>query len=538
MMQLTKINRRAIIISSIQWLLSSIIQVDRLFFEYENVSRWFLATKFLFFIFLFVVWNLVLGTYEKIKCGDENYKRGLYIFKVYIIIMLGMLIILWPGTWAWDDLYTLCCISQYQGWHPWQHVLTGAYQSVLLQILPFPGGIILLQNIIISVCISFSIAKIENIFGIRKMQNIFWDTLVKILPFLLPPVLMYQFSGYRIGLYVYIEFTMLVMLIGALKDKKEWSYSYLILFSLLSIVVATWRSESFFYVPSICLLILCAKKEIIPNKKKAICVLTIIIGFIGISKFQNWAIGDSNYQVMSLLNPCVDVVRVADRIDDAELLEDINKVAKLELIYDNPTHSGAALYYENVVQAGYSDNDYRDFLLAIVKLTLKYPRVVLEERWNLFIAGTGITGMSSTNVGQAATMFDDNSGNKAAYLVLDKDWIANMPISKDIRKNVILFLGMIRDDGSEIIVPHRIIWNTVIPLIILIIEWIGLLIRRKWYLWGICTAILIKVPIVILTEPSLSIMYQLSFYFLGYVCLVYHILIFWSGRNKGKGKEN
>lgn len=93
---------------------------------------------------------------------------------------------------------------------------------MLLQILPFPGGIIFLQNTIISLCVAFSVVKIEKVFGIPAISNPVLDIVIKLLPFLLPPILMYQFSGYRMGIYVYLELVMLVILIGLNKTKSKW----------------------------------------------------------------------------------------------------------------------------------------------------------------------------------------------------------------------------------------------------------------------------------------------------------------------------
>lgn len=96
---------------------------------------------------------------------------------------------------------------------------------------------------------------------------------------------------------------------------------------------------------------------------------------------------------------------------------------------------------------------------------------------------------------------------------------------------------MKKKDGSNILVFQKVIWNACIPLITLLYVWFKLLIKRKWYLWGVCTAVLIRVPVVILTEPAPMIMYFLSFYFLGYVCLVYMLLTGWSNRDRGRERK-
>lgn len=199
-------------------------------------------------------------------------KRFFHIQSLFFVNDVFLLIV-WPGTWAWDDLNTLNKISTYEGWNPWQHILTGIYQDILLQILPFPGGIILLQNVIISVCVAFVVTKLESSFDIGRLRNPVIDSMVKLFPFFTPPLLLYQFSGYRMGMYVYLELVVLVMLICAWKEPVTWSWTQLLLFSALSVIIASWRTESFFYVPGIGLLVLFVKNTVLtpPQKRLAVC---------------------------------------------------------------------------------------------------------------------------------------------------------------------------------------------------------------------------------------------------------------------------
>lgn len=387
---------------------------------------------------------------------------------------------------------------------------------------------------------AFVVTKLEIIFNIERLKNNALDIIVKILPFLTPPVLMYQFSGYRMGLYVYIELVMLVMLICSLKDKKEWDLYYLLLFSILCVIVATWRTESFFYIPCICLLVLFIKKAIIPNRRKVLCIAILVIGFLGVNKFQNLALGDSNYKIISLLRPCVELVRTADYEEDAEELACIDKVTDLDVIRNNPTFSGEFLFWNTGCVRNrndnpyddYTDEDYSNFLKAFVKLSLKYPKVVISERWHLFLVGSGITGESFCNVPGAAALFDENNGNRAAEVTQTRGWIANSPFFKKTRTTFINVLGIRNNEGKKIEWLSRIIWNAIIPEIILLYAWFKMLIRKEWFWAGTCTAVLIRLPVVALTQPSGWIMYVLSFYFLGYVFLIYAILIHLSEQKK------
>jgi hypothetical protein len=151
----------------------------------------------------------------------------------------------------------------------------------------------------------------------------------------------------------------------------------------------------------------------------------------------------------------------------------------------------------------------------------------------MFIKGSGISGLTSTNIWNASTLFDKDNGNNAASTILSKGWIANSPIFKNLRKHFIYLLGMKKRDGSGNTKLQRLVWNVLIPITVLIYTWFKLLVKRKWYYLGVCTAILIRIPVVVLTEPSSWIMYVLSFYFLGYVCLVYGVMML-LGKRRGE----
>lgn len=541
-MNVIKENKKPIIVAIVQWFVTSCLQIDRLFFTYIYENKYFLTIKALYLVFLLIVWSFIFTAVKMIRTGNEIWKRGFFVFKVYFTCMMMLLLVLWPGTWAWDDIWTLNAISTYGQWHAWQHVLTGIYYDVLLQILPFPGGIIFLQNVIISVCVAFVVTKLEYSFRIKRVKNVVVDIVVKLVPFMAPPILMYQFSGYRMGIYVYLELVMLVIFITTWKDKQEWSLKLLLFVSVLCVIVAAWRTESFLYIPLFCLLSIFNKNVIVSNKRKVLSITICLIGFLGLNQLQNSELGDSNYKVISLLCPCAELVRAADSEADAKELAMIDKVADLEVIRDNPSLNGNALYWSTGCvrnlnddpEDDYTEDDYKEFLKGVVKLSLKYPDVVASERWNIFIKGSGITGESSNNVNNAAALFEPDNGNSAAETTFAKGWVAYSPVYKRIRHLAISTLGIRKNDGTVIEWLYRIVWNAIIPEVILLYAWIKMLIKKKWFLAGIGTVVLGKLVLVALTQPCSMIMYLLSFYLLGYVFLVYAILVHWTER---KNKE-
>lgn len=512
-------------VAGIQWYVTTIFQVDRFFFQYDAGLDTYLyrAVKIFYLFFLMAAWCFGFHTVRKYRENHQAYKRGVHVFTICLILLLILLLILWPGTWSWDDLGLIQEKLVYYQWDPWQHILTSIFQMILFQILPFPGGMVLIQNVMIAVCVAFCVVKLENSFDIYFLKYEWLDLLIKFIPFFLPPVLMYQFSGYRMGLYVYLELTMLCMLIAALKQKKEWSISYICFFCFLCAVVSSWRTESFLYIPVVCILIFWLKNAM--TRKKMIftsCFLLLI--FFGIRYVQNTALGNSNYEIMSTLRPLTELVRVSDAEKDQECLEIINKVIDLNMVYENPQMNGEGLYWNNVTRPDYTKEDYREYLKAFMKLSIKYPKTVIKERLNLFADCIGMHGQEKmvTNV-FTVHLFDDADPNTRAGVFQNMDWVANKPVFPELRKSFLYFLGQISSNDTEYMTFH-LVWNGFLPMAIFLIAWGLLMVRKKWGWFMLGLPIFLKIIIIILTQPAAFSMYLLSIYLIGYVIMVYGIL--------------
>lgn len=533
MVNTTRQFKKPTYIALIQWFVTNIFQIDRLFYEYDVETPILIVSKILYLIILILAWNFGFKVHKMIKSGNAEYIRGWNVFKFYLIIMMVFMLSLWPGTWSWDDFWTIESVRHYNNLYAWQHVLTSIYYDVLLQILPFPGGVILLQNLIISLCVSYIVVKLENIYGIASFKNKYVDILIKVLPFLLPPVLIYQFSGYRIGLYMYLELVMIIFIIDAIKGKEKWGYGKLFLFSFLLIIVSVWRTESIVYLPIACILICMVNNTVISWNRKILCIVIVVIGFWGINSWQKYELGDSNYEVISLARPCAEVVRASDREMDAELLNAIDKVVKIEIIDEFYDTNGESLYWNyNLVRDGYTKQEYSEFVKAFIKLCLRHPKVVIKERMQLFMSSIGMTEGTVTNIDRGAALYDAGGSNSANETLTQMKWIANQPVFKTLRKFVMYSLGCRTMDGSRIPVIYNIIWNAVIPIIALVAIWVELLIRKKWKLLLLATAVVTRIPIVALTQPANWFMYVLPFYLVGYVYIIYRILMCISWRKK------
>jgi len=522
--------RKPLALALIHWFLSTVFQVDRLYFSYSSTTKYMVIVKGLYLLFLIAAWCFGFHAYGRIRERDAAYVRGAQVFAVHGVVMMLLTLFLWPGTWIWDDLSTLFAIEGYTTFHPWQHIITSIYQCVLLQVLPFPGGIILLQQLIISVTTAFIVVQIERTFNIKRLRLALPDILLKLIPFLLPPVLMYQFSGYRIGLYIYLELAMLVMLLSASSSDAPWTWGRCLLFCFLAVVASTWRTESLVYIPFICLCLILRRKKLL-NVRCVTCLVLIVAGFLGMNRWQSAEQGNNDYLLISLLRPGAVLVRAADPETDADELEAIDKVMDVQIILDNPGMHGEALYWNTPVlrnsngdaEDDYTDAEYSEFMKAFIKLSLKHPGPVFDERWNIFVATSNIDGRATMNVCDSAFLFESWNTNQIAKNAFARGWYAFSPVFKEARVSLINLLKGCAPDSGPGPEANRIIWNSAVPILILTLGWICLAVRRKWYAFIVASAVVLKIPVVILTEPSRMFMYLLSFYFLGYVCLTFAI---------------
>ena len=488
-------------------------RLDRLFFSYDKVNVIQIMIKALYFVFLIMLWLFLFHVVRQIRKGNDDYRRGAIYFGIYFPATMAIMVFIWPGTWFWDDVITLQTISTYQ-LDAWHHVLTGVYQAILLQLLPFPAGMIILQNFIISICVARVLINLEKCFWICKSKNpIVW--ILKFLPFLLPPVLAYQYSGFRLGIYSYLELLFITEFVTVVRRKKIWSLKYGLFISIICILTAAWRTESVFYVPITGLVILLLDKALISTKKKIGFVLLILFGFSSLFLWQKQALKNDDYVLVSFANPCTELVRMSDPIADHEELKKIGVIFDLEIIHQNPSKTGEKMFWiEGFVKSGYSKQEYRDFLKAIATLSLKYPKVFWVERWNTFLRSVEISEKTNTNLYDA---FDEFLQNEMIKQAKTKNWISFTPIFEKERKALInIWRGK---NFKGVILPRymRIVWNAVIPILLLCYAWMKTLQKKKFLLFLILSALMIKLPVIFLMEPEGYFLYFLSFYLIGYV---------------------
>lgn len=547
MKSLVKNFKIPIIIACLQWGILLAINADSAFFIYirnaqGNVEassvllRW--VTQLLAFVLLCVIWSSVWFLTAKLRAGDRAYKRWFRFFGIYFGIQMLLMLILWPGTWAWDDIMTLEFSVRCYGIFAWQHVFTSIFQMVALHIFPFPAGIIIIQQLLIAVCVATSLFWMEQSLGLKRLKNGALDIAIKLFPFLMPPVLMYQFSGYRNGPLVYLELLLVVLLLKEIKERKQrcisiWYYVFLV--SLLA-VVAEWRSENIIYIAiGVCVFALRNYKK--TYYKISIVVLALAL-FMAAHQVQKYIMGeDDMYAIASTMRPAVELLRRADSQKDEQEIADMSEVVDKNYVDNHPGMHGELVFGEAGIRDKHiSHQAYQKYMKGLTNLVIKYPGVFLHERVSLFLAAMGIKGdrLQMTNVQHTVHLMDTSYANTHLDFMRNSGWLMVKPFAPELRKSLILALGQQTYDGKESPLFY-VFWNGLIPIGFLIVALFYGLRKKNRLLFGLVAVLLIKMFAVILAEPSSWIMYYLSQYMAGYVLLSYWMIMILSRTRIQKG---
>lgn len=513
------------------YLFTSRIHLDNLFFNYPNVYKDnMLIIKMLYFVFLCAIFYFIFYVKKEISEKNQLFKRGIKIFCIYFVIIFIILLLIWPGSWNWDDVWNLYSDYGYD-FNSWHHILTTIFHQIFLQILPFPAGIIIIQNIIISIIVSFVIVKLENVYSLY-LDNKFIDFAIKIMPFVMLPVLRYQLSGNRNGFYLFFELLFLVLILCSLKEKKEEKLSYLLCISCLCALVSNWRSEGFIYLIFGILFFVFNRYLGSKNKRYLIIAVLISVYFL-INHYQSYYIKlqhAKDYTLTATVSQAADLIRVMDKNKDGELLRSIDRVLNVQAPIDYPQKAGIDLYWEKkFVKLTYTDEDYNEYLKALIISSFKYPKTLLFNRLEIFKDSMLPPHYFSFDDSRdMINIFDSQKGIKDTDLFFrNSGFILNSPVSTNVRNNIIKFISC--TNNYKI---FSIVWNSFYPLSYILLFLVIMILKKQKAETTVISGLLIKQLIVVLFQPVAFFQYYLSIYIIGYIIFFYYLISLFSNSNK------
>lgn len=463
-------------------------------------SKKYLIIKFVVLILLILFWQ-----------GVANYKKNprlVKYFLLYFALMFAMLMLTWPGNWQWDEFGILNKVKELDMFY-WQHWLTSIFYMFALAIVPFPGGIVLMEIFLISLIVGFIIDKVADIAGTKAAITLF-------IPLCLPVVIVNNLYPMRNTFCAYLELLLFFEIIIKCRGENSLSWKSICEFVGLTVLVSTWRSESIICIIAIPVLIFMFFKQT-TKLKKVFYVLAVFVFSFFVLMVQKAGGSNKEYALTGILGPLVDVIESdyssGIREEDLEIIDRVVDVDKFKI-------SANYAFWEGL--RDYTDQDLEEFNKTAIRLIATNPVPLIKGRIKLFIESNGMVLNKFLLIRHGSSIIYDNNpiykeDNDVFSDFSDSNYL-NQPIHKEVRKALLRLLDCqsYHDIGVQTLMAP-LLHNALIPMCILAAV-IFIAIRRKQWLWVyICVIILGKTGLIILTAPIGFFMYYFMVYVVGYM---------------------
>ncbi len=517
--------------AAVLWCLLT-LATDRLFFRYDWHTPAFFVYKGLFVLLAFAVVHGAVTLVRNIRRKDPFTLRWLQWMTPYLILTLIVLVIVWPGCWGSDDLDVLQRARILET-SSWQHFLTSAAFILCLMFLPLPGGIVLIQTLLIAGVVGCFLAAAETLARERLAQPPArgWFALLYI-PFLLPPVLLHDMQPFRSTWSTWTELFTVFLLVWWYLRRQRITAGQMALLTGLGVLTASWRGESVYYVVALpVLMAFLVGRKLLHPAVAVINAAAILVLTLGCSKYNNVLMGqqDWTYQSVALCYQTAALVQDADPVEDAELLEKIDPVFDVQACRNFSNLHGPELR-KAVTRSFYdvTEAQWDDCKKAIISLAIKYPGSLLRERMGVFLNTVKQTTQSNQKLVFASTVLVYTTADEEMP-ERQKDFLYNSigtrPLDQQFRQNFIMALSY-QDQGLGVLVDAT--WWMLPPFALLLAAIVVLLVQRKWMLFFAVGALFARIPLVFLTAPDTYFMYYLTPYIAGYAvtaaAVVYAVL--------------
>ena len=501
------------------------LATDRLFFRYDWKTPYFFVYKALFVLLAFAVVHGAVTLVRKVRQKDAFALRWLQWMLPYLVLTLVVLVIVWPGCWGSDDLEVLQLARTLEP-SSWQHFLTSAAFILCLMFIPLPGGVVLIQTLLIAGVVGCFLAVAETLARERmpKPPARGWFAILYI-PFLLPPVILHDMQPFRSTWSTWTELLTVFLPI----TKKQ-----LAVFTRRGVLTAAWRSDNIYYLAALpVLLAFLVGKKLVRPVAAVVSAVGIVAGALACNAYTNYLMGDAwLYQRVALCYQAAALVQDANPVEDAEALAMIDPIFDVQACRDYSTLHGNQLRDAITrVSGDLTEEDCNNCKKGIVQLALKYPGSLLRERLGVF---WNTVEQHKTESNQkivfAATVLvytdppEAMRDNQKEFLY---DSVAAYPLNQTLREDFIMSLSYRTEFLGGVL---AVTWLMLPSFALLAAAILVLLVRRKWMLFFAAGALAARIPLVFLTAPDTYFMYYLTPYMAGYMLaaagLLYAVLLY------------
>lgn len=483
---------------------------ERLYFNHDLLNKTNVAYVILK-LFLFIIITLSVFAFafvmQKIREQNEYYIFAAKVFISYFILMFTILLFIWPGLWRDDEFHIISGCKNFH-MNSYQHYMTSCFYIMCLMVIPCAAGILIIQQIIYSLIVAYIAFNLNKYIFPQKIS------IICLLPFVFIPVLDSNLYPMRCSMYAFIEVLFVSIIFFQLKKSKKCNLIFDFLYIICAIILSVWRSEAFYYIicaPLIYDILL--RKCNTAKEKIMIPIIIVLLSFLGIQIQNNISqkqIGDNTF-IISTLGFIYEEQNNDNLYENVDIEKDIDQVINLDILKE---HGRGSIWSDlPLVRKGYTRTQYKEYQMAYVKLVLNNIRGFFKYSLNNYLLTNSI-GNTSIFLGNTEHIYDNESDGVIGEF---KSYYLNNPMFKTLRKNIIAYAELREYTGSVSAIVRFIRYNSIVPLIILILLTLGFMIKHKWSLFIVNIVVLIKFPLIFATAPSLLFMYYYSIYLIGYL---------------------
>lgn len=510
------------------------LATDQLFFCYDWKTPYFFVYKALFVLLAFAVVHGAVTLVRKVRQKDAFALRWLQWMLPYLVLTLVVLVIVWPGCWGSDDLEVLQLARTLEP-SSWQHFLTSAAFILCLMFIPLPGGVVLIQTLLIAGVVGCFLAVAETLARERmpKPPARGWFAILYI-PFLLPPVILHDMQPFRSTWSTWTELFTVFLLVWWYLRGQAITKKQLAVFTLLGVLTAAWRSENIYYLAALpVLLAFLVGKKLVRPAVAVVSMVGMVVGTLACSAYNNSLLGDAwLYQRVALCYQTAALVQDADQEEDAEALAMIDPIFDVQACRELSTLHGPELRNAITRNAdGLTQADWETCKKGIVRLALKYPGSLLRERLGVFLNTVEQHRTESNQKLVFAVTVLVYTDPPESMREIQKDFlytsIGPYPLNQQLREDFIMSLSYRTEFLGGVL---AVTWLMLPSFALLAAAILVLLVRRKWMLFFAAGALAARIPLVFLTAPDTYFMYYLTPYMAGYMLaaagLLYAVLLY------------
>lgn len=512
----------------ITFLNDSVIFGSQSSIKIAQITSFYIFGKIVIYSLLSIVWYKIIKT----NFSDDNTKKKIRIFLIYFMIMFFLLIAVWPGVWRWDELYTLGNLTEGQV-HYWQHWLSALYEYLCLQLIPLPGGILIIQVVIISLVVSDIVWKLLINLKTKLVYLIY-------IPLLLPAVLDSNLYPIRATPCAYLELWLVFQIIDMAFFDAICTTKTIAVLGMIGGIVTAWRPENIIYIVGLPVILVFTKK-INANKVLLYLLLSCMIVFTS-NQVNNNGLSDiifsqngngeitgqkEAYSLSGFITSLGDIVATDFNSNDKEAdLELISDCMDLEML----TQSGGMATFWGGGLKEITPEKLAQLKKLYIKLVVYNFPEFMKSRWEVFVS-TNFSNGNEIQLQASAHLYDEFTEEDTYefinnYQDFRSRYAFNTPLSVELRKSIISFLECKRTTdylGSSL--PIVALFYNVFPiLIILLAIWIIETIKKNYTWFFVIGLLLAKCGIIFLTAPLSMFMYYFSTYLVGLMIIMFWII--------------